>query len=119
MTANLPALPCPRVPAHLAPWVESLGPDLAAEVFLQLGGCELALPSIARNGSQLAEIVGQDRATALAAHPRMPAVKCRVPLANRWVAQLLFMRGQTVAEIARRTRTTSPTVAKYLKEIRL
>lgn len=119
MTANLPALPCPRVPAHLAPWVESLGPDLAAEVFLQLGGCELALPTIARNGSQLAELVGKDRATALAAHPRMPAVKCRVPLANRWVAQLLYMRGQTVPDIARRTRVSNTTIRKYLKEIGL
>lgn len=118
MTANLPALPVPRVPAHLRPWVEALGADLAAEVFLQLGGAELALSPTSRGDSQLAQLVGQDRAEALARHPRMPAVRCRVPLANRWVAQLLHMRGHGVGEIARRTRVSSVMIARYLKDIR-
>lgn len=117
MTANLPALPLPPVPAHLQPWVEALGADLAADVFLKLGGCELSLAAVSRGRSQLADLVGTERATALAAHPRMPAVKAFVPLANRWVAQLLRMRGHSVGDIARRTRVSATTIRKYVKDI--
>lgn len=113
---NLPARPLPKVPANLRPYVETLGPELAAEVFLTLGGSEVALTESTRGGSQLATIVGQEKASALAAHPGMPAVRARIPLANRWVVLFLHWQGHSGGEIARRTRVSSTTVRKYLKE---
>jgi hypothetical protein len=106
----------PRVPAGLSAYVDTLGPELAAQVFLTLGGSEIALAGNSRGRSKLAALVGEDLATALAAHPAMPATKVRIPLANRWKALFLDWQGHSVGEIARRTRVSATTIYRYVRE---
>lgn len=113
---NQLARPFPRPPANLAPWVEVLGADLAVNLFLTFGGCEVYLAPGSPGRGALANLVGKDRMQALATHAGLPVGKSRVPLANRWLAAALDWQGHPVAEIARRLRVTDATVRRYLAE---
>ncbi len=102
-----------RPPAHLAPYVEILGEDLAVEFLLAFGGAELAFFRSPRR-SRLVDVVGAELAAALAARADEYQLPSRVPTGKIWIAQVLGDRGLPVAEIARRLHTTDVTVRKYL-----
>lgn len=99
------------VPANLRPWVEVLGADQAAELFLALGGAEICLSRRPRD-SMLARLVGADKAAALGLALGHGYVK--VPLARRFVAARLVAGGASVAAAARRVRADEATVRRWL-----
>lgn len=102
-------------PAHIAPYVEVLGTDMAIEFLLTFGGAELYLAANPKGRSRLAQLVGRERASALAqAAEHLPR---RVPTAKPWVAAVLKSKGLPVAEIARRLHVTDVTVRAWLKKV--
>ena len=110
------ARPMPRPTAQVAPFVEVLGPDLAVQFILQFGGADLYLSAQPRGRSACEALVGPDKARALAAHPAMQMVQ-PVPLARKWLVQMLAWQGLPHAEIARRVRVATSTVRRYLNEV--
>lgn len=101
-----------RPPAHIEVYVDVLGADLAVEFFLSFGGAELYLAAAPKR-SRLVEVVGTEKARALAgfAH-RLPA---RVPVPKQWLARHLKTKGLSNADIARKLHVTDVTVRSYLQ----
>lgn len=102
-----------KIPTRIRPYYEALGVDDAVRFFLQLGGSEIFLP---KNGSSdrslAATIVGAEKVLALSEALGSGYVK--VPLASRWIAEVLFMRGDSVSKIARTVRSDTATVRRWL-----
>ena len=111
---TLPARPFPRPAAQVEPYCEVLGPDLTVTFLLQFGGAELHLGKDPKGRSAVEQVVGADHARALATSTHR-AMQKRVPLAKRWLAQVLSWRGHSIAQIARILRTTDVSVGKWLK----
>ena len=113
MTDHLPDLAYPKPTAQVEPYVEACGFDMAITFLLQFGGAELYVAKDPKGRSQFEAVVGPDRAKALAAldHRLQP----RVPLAKRWLATFLAVRGQSTAEIARTLRVSDTSVRSWLK----
>lgn len=105
----------PRPPAHLAPYVEILGEDLAVEFLLAFGGAELYLARNPGAMAKLAQVVGQDEAAALAAAADTMRLPRRVPTGKVWIAQVYAGKGLPVAEIARILHMSDNAVRGYLK----
>lgn len=102
------------VPAHLASYVRVLGPELAVDFFLTFGGAPIYLASRPQARSQVAALVGEEKARALAEH--IGAGHVRVPTAKPWIARRLRAEGSSVAAIARRLHVSDVTVRSYLRE---
>lgn len=102
----------PQPPAHIAPYVRVLGVDGAIEFLLAFGGGELYLSTRPQAGSRLSQMIGQDKAAALAA--AIDAMTVRVPVAKPWIASVWRSRGLPVAEIARKLHVTDVTVRAYV-----
>lgn len=100
-------------PAHLEPYVMILGEDLAVEFFLTFGGAELVLFHTPRR-ARLVDVIGHEKAAALAANSDRFQMPKRVPTGKVWIAQVLRQKGWTVADIARRLHTSDVTVRKYI-----
>ena len=108
--------PMPQTPAHLAPYVEVLGVDLAVTFFLRFGGSEINLPMYADHEPRRGEavnLIGSENLSQLG--DKIGAAKTRVPLANEWIARILAWQGHPVAAIARRIRVSDTTVRRWLK----
>lgn len=104
----------PKPPAQVAPYVDALGVDDAVAFLLKFGGSEIYIAENPQSRSRVVKLLGRQKAAALArVSERLPA---RVPLANRWVAKVLFAKGLPKAEIARRLRTTDKTVREWLRD---
>lgn len=102
----------PPAPAHVAPYVEALGPARAVEFLLRYGGAEMYVAATPSERGRVAREMGWDTAEALSqVADRLPR---RVPTAKRWVARCLSAQGLRVAEIARRLHVSDVTVRKYL-----
>lgn len=84
---TLPIKPYPRPPVQIAPYVDVLGPDLAVEFLLTFGGAEIYLAANPQNRSRVAQLVGREKAQALAHHDHL--LQPRVPLANAYSAPRL------------------------------
>lgn len=105
--------PPPRPPAHVAPYVEALGHDLAVEFLLRFGGGELPIPEAPTLRGRLVAALGPEAAARLAAvRDRLPR---RVPVASPWLARALAAQGLPVAEIARHVRASDVTVRNWIK----
>lgn len=103
----------PRIPANLEPYVSVLGADLAVEFLCEFGGAELYLATRPAGRSRLTQLVGREKSAELAkAAEYLPS---RVPLGNAWAARHLHSNGWSVAQIARKLRTSDVTVRSYLK----
>ena len=103
----------PKPPANLAPYVEAIGADDAARLFLALGGTIIYLPKDrATTRSRAAQVIGARKVEALAARLGVDYVK--VPLAKTWIAELMFAQGESIAEIARTVRSDVSTVRRWL-----
>lgn len=114
---NQIARPRPRVPAHIEPYVEVLGVDLAVTFLLQFGGSEVYFPSYGNQddrGGEPVTLVGLQAMHDL--RDRLGMGKMRIPLGNSWIAQHLAWQGHSVAAIARRVRVTDNAVRGYLKK---
>ncbi len=113
---NLPATPMPRPPAQVLPYFKTLGLDLTVTFLLTFGGADLYLPADPKGGSEVESLIGTDNLKALAARSRAPKsnMQNRVPLAKRWLTEVLHWQGYSKAAIARKLRITTNTVGKYL-----
>lgn len=102
----------PRTPAHVQPYVDALGPDLALTFLLHFGGADLYIPANPTGRSELVDVVGLEGARALAT--LRDRLQYRVPTAKPWISQMLHEKGLSKAEIARRLHATVPTVTRWL-----
>ena len=112
---NLPIRPMPRPTAQVAMFVEALGPDSAVRFLLRFGGAELYQGPISRPDGMVADFLGHAKARALADHPSTARQK-RVPLARKWLSQMLAWPGHSTADIARKVRASDTSVRKWLKD---
>jgi len=105
----------PRPPAHIAPYVQALGPDMAVKFLLHFGGADLSIPRDPKGGSEIVKVLGLDGARALSALAQHTRLQFRVPLGKPWIAQHWFItEGLSKAEIARRLHTSVPSVTRWL-----
>ena len=109
------ARPMPRPTAQVDPFVAVLGAELAVQFLLQFGGAELYLAKNPKGRSAVSELVGHEKARALAESDGVAAQR-RIPLAKRWLATMLSWQGHSTAHIARTLRVTDSSVRKWLKE---
>lgn len=101
------------VPAHVQPYVEVLGLDLAVTLLLEFGGAPLYLPdSRARADSRIVQVLGKEKAIALGKRIGRGLVK--VPLAKPFIAAYYLSQGMAVVEIARQLRVDLRTVQRWL-----
>ncbi len=107
------ARPMPHPTAQVAAYVEVLGADLAVDFLLTFGGADLYLPRDPKGGSEVEALIGADRLKSLAARSDLQQ---RVPLAKRWLAKMLNWKGYSKAHIARKLRSTTASVARYLRD---
>lgn len=105
--SNLPA-----TPAHLVPYVEALGIDGAMHLILSMGGSEIYLPEKSSPRSLTARTIGAANVDRLASVLGYGYYK--VPLARKWVAEVMRSRGAGNAEIARTIRVDVATVRRWL-----
>lgn len=99
-----------RVPAQLSPFVSIMGWNDTCDFLLRFGGAEVYFarkPHLNARGS-LTALVGADAVKKLA--EAIGNENVRVPLANRFLARLLWAAGYSQANIARLTRQTETTV---------
>lgn len=102
----------PKPPAHIEPYVRILGAEDTITVLMALGGGEIYLTANPKGRSALVELVGPERAIALA--ESIGHLKVRVPTAKPWIARCWRAKGLPVAEIARRLHTADKTVRGWL-----
>lgn len=107
-----------RTPAHIAGYVDVLGTDDAVEFLLTFGGAELYLAETPTERSQVVQVIGMERATALAKVASDRDMPRRVPTAKPWLAAVLWQKGLPVAKIARRLHVSDVTVRSYLKRLK-
>jgi enoyl-CoA hydratase/carnithine racemase len=110
----MPARPEPRPPAHAAPHVDVLRPELTVKFLRTFGGASLCPSLRPRTNGRLVALLGHDRAVALAEHVGLASH--RVPPAKRRASAWLAWSGWPVAEIARLLHTSDVTVRLYLRE---
>ena len=111
------ARPMPRVTAQVEPYVAILGPELTVTFLLHFGGAGLYLSKDPKGRGALEALVGHEKAKALA-NTESRSLQHRVPLAKRWLAQMLHWRGHSGAQIARTLRTSDTVVYRWLKDAR-
>ncbi len=107
--------PMPRPTAQVEPYFEVLGADLTVKFLLQFGGAQASFANEPKGHGLVEVLIGPDKVAALATSQH-PALQKRVPVANRWLAEMLAWQGYSNAAIARRLRTTDVTVRNWLKD---
>ena len=112
---SLPALPMPKPTAQVAPFFDVLGPELTVQFLLQFGGAEMAFEHAPKGRGVVEMLVGTVKAKALS-ESRARYGQRRVPLAKRWLAQMLCWQGHSAADIARTLRVSDVSVRRWLKE---
>ena len=110
------ARPMPKPTAQVAPYFEVLGADLTVQFLLQFGGAGLYLAIDPKGRSNVECLIGPDKLRALAASTNR-AMQRRIPLAKRWLAQMLHWQGHSTASIARTLRVTDVSVRLSLKAL--
>jgi hypothetical protein len=104
----------PRPPAHVAPYVDLLGPERAVALLLSFGGSRLYLARDPGGRSEAEALLGRDGMEALCS--LRPGEVIRVPTCRRWLSHVLKARGLSVNEIARRLHVTDVAIWKYLRD---
>lgn len=104
----------PRPPAHVQPYVDALGADLALAFLLHFGGADLYIPANPTARSELVSVVGVEGAQAL--YQVRDRLQYRVPTAKPWIARMLKEKGLSKAAIARKMHATVPTVTRWLAD---
>ncbi|MEM7667731.1 MAG: helix-turn-helix domain-containing protein [Pseudomonadota bacterium] len=103
----------PKPDAHLQVYVDILGIDGAVKFLLEFGGAEMYFPANPKGNSELARVMGIEKARALcAASDRM---KGRIPTGKPWLAKVMRAKGLSNAQIARKLHVIDNTVRRYLE----
>lgn len=110
---SLPSIRYPDPPAHIEPYCEALGPELAIRFLIRFGGADLYLPKNPCGKSEAERFIGTANMKRLARHS--DTLARRVPLGNIWLAAALSAEGRPVAEIARTLRASDITVRRWLR----
>lgn len=110
---NLPAKQMPKATAQVAVYVEVLGAEVAMTFLLAFGGAELYLAQNPKGQSQVEAVIGFENARALAAQDHR--MQRRVPLAKKWLAQMMNWQGHSTAHIARTLRVSDVYVRRILQ----
>lgn len=113
---NQVSRPMPKPTAQVAPYVQALGSETAVLFLLAYGGAELYIAADPKGRSSHEAFLGQDKARALAGVVHL--LQKRVPLAKRWLVQMLVWQGHSIADAARKVRATDVTVSRWLAESR-
>lgn len=108
---NQIARPMPPPTAQVAAYVKVLGAELAVQFIPQFGGAQLYLAEDPKEKSNVEKLLGFDKVKELAARP---SLQRRIPLAKRWLAEMLDWKGYSKAAIARTLRVFDSTVSRYL-----
>lgn len=104
----------PRPPAQVAPFVSVLGVTGTMTFLMTFGGAELYLARAPQSRSRVAQLVGLDRARALAEMAETRGLPARIPTAKPWLARCFHSEGLAKAEIARKLHVSDVTVRKWL-----
>jgi len=101
------------VPDSAKLYVDILGVDDAIKFFLAFGGAELRIATAQGGQSQIVEAIGAEKAARLAAST--VALKARVPIPKRWIAECLRRNGWSDAKIARTLHVSDTTLSRWKK----
>lgn len=103
-----------KVPANLAPFINTLGFDKGIEFLLRFGGSAMYFPKKPQDGRSLASsLLTVDEIIALS--QAIDRDYLRVPVGKKFIAQYLRSQNVSVGEIARRLHMTDVTIRGYLK----
>lgn len=109
-----------RIDASLWPYVEVLGLDAAARLFLHFGGSYVYFPGKESNcgtrsgvATKLAAALGPQALSRVQELPNAGS-SVRIPLAQTFLARYLRSRGRNINQIAARLRKTDVTVRTLL-----
>ena len=103
------------VPANLRPYVKVLGVENAVRFFLTLGGSQVYLARSRTQGGMVTEIVGEANVIKLCDEMvNAEGQYVKVPLARRWIAEVMYLDGKNANEIARTVRADVSTVRRWL-----
>jgi len=112
--AQLPDTRYPPHPAHLAPYIDVLGPRVALQFLLEFGGApSLYFPHDPKGKSAAEALIGGAALRALG--QRLPSQRVRVPRPRTWMIHALSAEGRSQSEICRLAGCSSETVRRSLK----
>ena len=105
----------PRPPAHVAPFVEALGAELAVRFFLHFGGTEIYIARDPKGASEVAEVLGMPAARALSALAERTVLPKRIPIPKPWMARYLkATAGLSTSKIARMLHASDVSVRRWI-----
>lgn len=103
-----------KVPANLAPFINTLGFDKGIEFLLRFGGGAMYLPKKPQDGRSMASsLLTAEEIIALS--QAIDRDYLRIPVGKKFIAQYLRSQNVSVGEIARRLHMTDVTIRGYLK----
>lgn len=109
---SLPDKAYPPAPVQAQRFVDTLGVVTTIEFLLNFGGSEVFLSGNPKGRGMIERVIGYEATAAL---QEVSDDLCfRVPLANKWLAQCLFLQGLSTNTIARRLRVSTVSVRKYI-----
>lgn len=88
---KLPVVQYPKPPAHIAPYVDALGYELAIELFLTFGGSRVCIADDPTDRNALVNVIGFSGVKQLAEVRHL--LPDYVPIANPWLARCFRARG--------------------------
>jgi hypothetical protein len=103
-----------KVPAHIQPYIETLGEELGIRFLLAFGGSYAYLSDRPQERSPVTQLVGAEAHAKLAG--RLGAGSLRVPLAKPFIARSFKAKGWTVNAIARELHSSDVAIRGWLKD---
>ena len=103
-----------KVPAHIQPYIDTLGEDLGIRFLLAFGGSYAYLSERPQERSPVTQLIGAEAHMRLAA--RIGSGSLRIPLAKPFIARSLKDKGWTVNAIARQLHASDVAVRGWLKD---
>lgn len=103
-----------KVPAHIQPYIETLGEELGIKFLLAFGGSYAYFSDRPQERSPVTQLVGAEAHAKLAS--RLGAGSIRVPLAKPFIARSFKAKGWTVNAIARELHSSDVSIRRWLKD---
>ena len=103
-----------KIPAHIQPYIDTLGEELGIRFLLAFGGSYAYLSERPQDRSPVTQLIGADAHMRLAA--RVGSGSLRIPLAKPFIARSFKDKGWTVNAIARHLHASDVAVRGWLKD---